>query len=114
MNGQRAPDESGRRRAQARWWLLVAAALIAAGIAAPLLVRHARQPTLLVRGGVIEVEYTTADATAQRAAAHRCGADEVAELAPMHIRYAVTPGREREAGDCLRRAGIVRAIAILG
>lgn len=114
MNDQRAPEGSGHRRAMAPWGLRVVAALVVAGIAALLLVRHARQPTVIVRGSVIEVEYTTADATAQRAAAHRCGADEVAELTPIHIRYAVTHGREREAGDCLRRAGIVRAIAILG
>jgi hypothetical protein len=112
-NGQRASDGSGPR-AQAPWWILAAAALVVAGIGPLLLVRHARQPTVIVRGGAIEVEYTTADTTAQRAAAHRCGADEVAELTPIHIRYAVTPGRERETGDCLRRAETVRAIAILG
>ncbi len=114
MNGQRAPDRSGRRRARTLWWPFVTAALVVAGIAALLLVTHARQPTIIVRGGAIEVEYTTAAPRAQRAAAHRCGAEAVAELTPTHIRYAVTPGQEREAGDCLRRAGIVRAIAILG
>ena len=114
MNGQPAADGFGRRRARARWWLFVAAALVVGGIAALILVTLVRQPTIIVRGGAIEVEYTTADTTAQRSAAHRCGANEVAELTPTHIRYAVTPGQERKAGDCLRRAGIVRAIAILG
>ena len=94
--------------------MLAAVALVVAGLGALLLVRHARQPTVIVRGGLIEVEYTTADTTAQRATAHRCGADEVAELTPFHIRYAVTPGEEGETGECLRRAGIVRAIGILG
>lgn len=45
MNGHLPPDGSGHRRAQARWWVLVAAALVVAGTAALLLVRHARQPT---------------------------------------------------------------------
>jgi hypothetical protein len=114
MNGQCRPDGCGRGRALAPWWQL-AAAVVVAGVAALLLVAHARQPSIIVRGGSIEVEYTTADTSAQRAAAHRCGADEGADLTPTHVRYAVTaPGRERDAGDCLRRAGIVRAVAILG
>lgn len=114
MNGQHAPDGSGPRRARAGWRPLVAAALVVAGIAALLLIAHAGEATIIVRGGAIEVEYTTADTFAQRGAAHRCGADEVAELTPTHIRYAVIPGQEVKVGNCLRRAGIVRAIAILG
>lgn len=114
VDGPREPDGSGRGRARTTWWLVLAAVAAVAGVVAFLLVERARQPTIIVRGGAIEVEYLTADTGAQRAAAHRCGAEEVADLTPTHIRYAVTPGQERDAGDCLRRTGIVRTVSILG
>lgn len=69
---------------------------------------------MIIRGGLIEVEYTTANTHVQRAAARRCGLDEVADFSPTHIRYAVTPEKERQARDCLQRQGIVRTVAIPG
>lgn len=92
--------------------MLGSAALIAVLLAAP---RHrGPQPAVVTRGGLIEVEYTTASTDLQRAAGRRCGLDAVADLSPTHIRYAVTPGQERRAGDCLQRQGIVRTVAFLG
>lgn len=95
-------------------WLLLAVGVAGAALGLILLVRHRHQQMVTIRGGLIEVEYTTVDASRQQAAARRCGLDDGEPRTAAHIRYVATPRQEREVGDCLLRSGIVRVIGIPG
>jgi hypothetical protein len=67
-----------------------------------------------VRGGLIEVSFTTPDRTEQAAVSRECGMDRQSQLSDTRGRYSFAPSRQATVFACLDHSPVVRTVGILG
>ncbi len=114
MTGRESTDHCRHPVASSRWRvsLLVAAAgvLVTVGV----LVAEGDRPTVIIRGGVVEIQFATNDRSAQQALAQRCGLADATQITPVHVRYTFPARQTNDVLACVHRSSIVRAAALPG
>lgn len=112
------PTSGGQRRRPfvlSSWRVpLLLGAVAVLAVTGVLIIRDLSQPAAVVRGGLVEVHFTTAVQAAQRDLAGRCELAAVSQMTPVQVRYSFAPNREKAVLDCLDRSSIVQAVAVPG